>query len=377
MSGTSLDGVDAALVEIRGNGSTTKVELLEFISPSFPDGLSDIILKNSLPNKGNVTEICRLNSLLPHIYAGVIKKLLTKARFPHQKVDLIGTHGQTIHHMPAIENYFGHSFGSTLQIGDPAILAKLTGIITVGDFRTGDMAFGGQGAPLIPYFDFLIFSSASKNRALLNIGGISNFTILKKKSRADDIIAFDTGPGNMLSDFIAKKYFGLGYDKNGKIAQSGKPDEIFFNDLLNNDKYINLPPPKSTGREYYNEKYLHLLLKKYNLLEANDILASVAKLTPHSIFRNYELFVKEKIELDELIISGGGAKNKFFIKELKKYFGKNVSINSLNKFGITSDSKEAVCFAVLANETISGNFSNLPSVTGASRKTILGKICLP
>lgn len=377
MSGTSLDGVDAALVEIKNSGTNIKINLIDFISSPFPDDLPKTILKNSLPGCGNVTDICRLNFLIPHIYFDAVKKLLKKAKFPIEKVDLIGTHGQTIHHLPAKEKYFGHIFGSTLQIGDPAVLAKISNIITVGDFRTGDIALEGEGAPLIPYFDYLIFRSKEKSRALLNIGGISNFTILPKNCTVDDVAAFDTGPGNMLTDFLAKKFLSANYDKGGAAALSGNICKPLFDELILNDKYIISSPPKSTGREYYNEEYLSKYLKKFSSIPFNDFLATVSLLTPFAIYKNFELFVRDKTPVDELIISGGGAKNRFFTNNLKKYFGKNTKIKNINGFGMPSDAKEAVCFAVLANETISGNATNIPAVTGAIKKTILGKICLP
>ena len=377
MSGTSIDGIDAALVEIKNSGADTKINLLEFVSPSFPPGLPYKILKNSLPGKGNVSEICRLNFLLPHLYADAVKKLLTKAKIKPEKVDLIGSHGQTIHHMPEKEKYFGHTFGSTLQIGDPAALAKLTGIITVGDFRTGDVALGGEGAPLIPYFDYLIFRSKTKNRALLNIGGISNFSILKKNCSENEIIAFDTGPGNMLSDYLARKFHNTDFDKNGNFASNGNVITTLLEELVANDKFLNSNPPKSTGREYYNGNYVDGILKKHGSYSPADLFSTISALTPFSVFHNYERFIKNKISINELILSGGGAKNKFFVKLLKKYFGPAVKVDKIDNFGLSSDAKEAVCFAVLANETISGNPVNIPSVTGAARKTILGKICLP
>ena len=181
MSGTSLDGVDAALVEIIGNWVETKINLIGFLDYPFPYGLKEIILKNSVRETSNVEDISRLNFLIPQIYNEAIDLLCEQIDFDKSKIDLIGSHGQTIHHLRAKVNLFDHQVSSTLQIGDPSVLAKLSGIITVGDFRTGDVALGGQGAPLVPYFDYIIFHSAEKNRALLNIGGISNITILHKK----------------------------------------------------------------------------------------------------------------------------------------------------------------------------------------------------
>jgi anhydro-N-acetylmuramic acid kinase len=182
MSGTSLDSVDAALVEIKNSGTKSRIVQRDFLSFPFPEGAKNFILNNSNPGSGNVTDICRLNFLISYIYADAVKALLKKNKLNHKDIDLIGSHGQTIHHLPYKETLFGYTFGSTLQIGDPAVIAKKTGILTVGDFRTGDVALEGQGAPLVPYFDYVLFNSKNKNRALLNIGGISNITYIKKKS---------------------------------------------------------------------------------------------------------------------------------------------------------------------------------------------------
>ncbi len=377
MSGTSLDGVDAVLCEISGSGTSTKINQKNFITFPFPEGMKKIALENSSPGKGNVTDICKLNFLVPLVYVDAIKKLCKKTKVKLKDVDLIGSHGQTIHHLPNIENYFGYEFGSTLQIADPSVIAKLTGILTVGDFRTGDVALGGQGAPLVPYFDYILFHSKKRNRALLNIGGISNFTILNKNRKAKDVIAFDTGPGNMMIDILTKKFSNQDFDKDGKIASSGKVNEKLFNSLIEKDNYIDKQPPKSTGREYYGEEFLSSLQNKFKNISHHDWIATITRFTAYAVYRNYELFVKNETEIDELFVSGGGARNKFLIRRLKEYFGKNVLIKNVENLGISSDAKEAICFAVLANETVSGNPSNIPRVTGASRETILGKICLP
>lgn len=377
MSGTSLDGVDAVLCEITGNGTSTKIIQKKFITYPFPKGLKKVLLENSSPKSGNVTDICKLNFLISLIYVDAVKDLCKKVKIPLSKIDLIGSHGQTIHHLPKKQNYFGYKFGSTLQIADPSVIAKLTGITTVGDFRTGDVALGGEGAPLIPYFDFILFNSREKNRALLNIGGISNFTILNKNETAKNVIAFDTGPGNMLIDILTKKFFNKDFDENGEIAKSGRINEKLFSALIEKDNYIEKKPPKSTGREYYGKEFLSLSLRKFKNIDKKNWISTVTKFTAYAVYKNYDLFIKNKTKIDELFVSGGGAKNKFLLKELKNYFGKNVKIKNVKSLGIDSDSKEAICFAVLANETISGNLSNISNVTGASKETILGKICLP
>jgi len=376
MSGTSLDGVDVVLVEINGNGTKTKINQVAFESFPFPKGLKKLLLENSALDKGNVTDICRLNFLISHIYIDAINYLCNKNKFPISKIDLIGSHGQTIHHLPVNKNMFGYNISSTLQIGDPAVISKLTGIITVGDFRTGDIALGGQGAPLVPYFDYIMFQSNKLNSALLNIGGIANITVLNKKGDSSKVFAFDTGPGNMMIDYLAQKFFNYEYDKDGKISFSGKINEELLNSLIKKDKYIELAPPKSTGREYYGKEFLSSLIKKFKLIKHEDWLATVSEFTAYAVYRNYEKFIFNETVIDELFVSGGGVKNKFIMKRLKKYFGNKVSVKKIENLGISSDAKEAICFAVLANETVSGNPSNIPRVTGASEPTILGKICL-
>jgi len=377
MSGTSLDGIDCVLCKIKNPGTETKIKVINFITFPFPKGLKEVLIENSTPGKGNVTEISKLNFLLAHIYADAVKEIAKKSKISLTKIDLIGSHGQTIQHLPQKENYFGYKFGSTLQIGDPAVIAKLTGITTVGDFRPGDMALGGEGAPLVPYFDYLLFNSKSRNRALLNIGGISNITILEKNANPNDVLAFDTGAGNMLIDFLAKKLFNKEYDVNGNFAEQGKINERLLKELIKKDNFITKKPPKSTGRERYGMAFIEILLKKFKKISKYDIITTVTDFSAYSVYRNYELFIKNKIKIDELFVSGGGAKNKFLLKRLKKYFGLSVDIKTIDSLGISSDAKEAICFAVLANETISGNPSNIPKVTGAKKQTILGKICLP
>jgi len=377
MSGTSLDGVDAVLCEIKGNRTSTRIKMLKFISHSFPNGLKNYLLVNSSPNGGNVTEICKLNFIIARIYSNAIKGLCSKAKVKLSEIDFIGSHGQTIHHLPQKKKLFGYDSSSTLQIGDPSVIAKLTGILTIGDFRVADVAVGGEGAPLVPYFDFIMFHSDEKNRALLNIGGISNFTILNKSGEAKDVIAFDTGPGNMMIDILAKKFFNIDYDKDGRIAFGGNVNENLFNTLIEKDNFIKQKPPKSTGREYYGKEFLSTPLRKYKDISAEDWIATITKFTAYGVYKNYESFIKNETKIEELFVSGGGVRNKAILKELRNYFRKNVKIKNLKALGFSPDAKEAICFAVLANETISGNPSNIPRVTGASKAIILGKICLP
>jgi len=377
MSGTSLDGVDVALIKLEGNSTFSKIELIGFLEYPFPKGVKEKLLKNSTKETSNVEDLSQLNFLIPNIYLDAIKNLCNDLNFPIENIDLIGSHGQTVQHLPKPTKYFGYNISSTLQIGDPAVLAKLTGITTVGDFRTGDIALGGEGAPLIPYFDYIFFHSHKKNRALLNIGGISNFTILNKETGLQDVLAFDTGPGNMLIDTLTKKLFNKNFDKDGNIARVGKLNAELFDVLKQKDSFIEQTPPKSTGREYYGKQFLDDLFERFNNLSNEDWLHTVTKFTSYAVYRNYKMFVMDETKINELIISGGGAKNKFLYECLAQDFGNSVELKVIDDIGVSSDAKEAICFAVLANETISGNPTNIPRTTGAKRATVLGKICLP
>ncbi len=375
MSGTSVDGIDAVLVEISGSGSGTRLKQLKFLTTPFPQGFKEFVVKNSQKESGDVADIARLNFLIAELYAECVKKLCDEAGVSTGEVDLIGSHGQTIHHLPEEEPMFGRRVRATLQIGDPSVLAKLTGILTVGDFRVGDVALGGQGAPLVPYFDYIMFNSKEKTRALLNIGGIANITYLPKGCGAGEVLAFDTGPGNMLADQLMRKLFDSDFDEDGATAATGTIQGDIIDRLMMDD-FVRMKPPKSTGRERYGRSFVSSLLEKYQDRKREDLLATLSEFTPTSVYANYLLFLKPRGEIDELYVSGGGVHNTYMLDSLRRHFS-GVVVNPVDNAGIPSDAKEAVCFAVLANELISGNPTNIPSVTGASRRTMLGKICLP
>ena len=375
MSGTIVDGIDAAIAEIEGSGTGMKMRQIDFITVPFPEGFKELVIRNSLTGTSDVADIARLNFLIAQLYADAVRRLCNHAGVKTQDVDLIGSHGQTIHHLPRAERMFGKDVSATLQIGDPSVLAKLTGIATVGDFRVGDIALGGQGAPLVPYFDYILFRSNEKSRSLLNIGGISNITYLPKGCGTQDVLAFDTGPGNMIVDRLMKKMFNKDFDEGGAIAIAGTIQGDMI-DWLMTDTFVRMAPPKSTGRERYGDPFVTSLLEKYGGRRIEDIIATVSEFTAVSVYTNYLLFLKTKGGIDELFVSGGGAHNRYILDSLRNHFG-GVSVAAAEDIGISSDAKEALCFAVLANELISGNPANLPSVTGASKETLLGKICLP
>ena len=373
MSGTSLDGIDGVLLRVGGSGATTRFTQLAFQHRPFPRGLRDLLLRNSNPQTGRVDDIARLNVVLAHQYADSVRKLARTAGYELSRIGLIGSHGQTIRHLPAAVKMFGRRVMATLQIGDPSILATLTGVTTVGDFRVADMAAGGQGAPLVPYFDWLAFRSKTTCRVLLNVGGIANITVLPPDCPPDDVIAFDTGPGNMVIDALMQKFHRKKFDRNGATAQSGFVI-LELLDWMKRHTYLKRKPPKSTGREMFGEEFVEGLLKRGRRYDREDIIATATEFTAFCVHDAYRRFAERRAHADELIISGGGAKNRCLMTALQNYFT-SARVRTSDEFGISSEAKEAICFAILANECVAGNPANMPSVTGAKRRVVLGKIC--
>lgn len=373
LSGTSVDAVDAVLVRITGSGLKTKLRVIDFTTNPIPKDVRLGILRNSSVYSAKIDEICRLNVILGALFSDAVLKLLRKNKLRAIDVDLIGSHGQTIHHLPGRDPFLGYRVKSTMQIGDPSIIANLTGITTIGDFRIADCAFEGDGAPLVPFLDYILFIHRSENRALLNIGGISNITVLPAGAKKDDVFAFDTGPGNMLIDGLTYYLFSKSYDKGAAFAKKGNVNLELFKYLLE-DKVYRTPPPKSTGREHYGAEFQSKLLKKAKRINKFDVLRTVTEFTAYTVFYNYTNFIKSKTSISELIISGGGAENPLLMRSIKNYF-KGIKVRKMHDHGVTSKNKEAVLFAVLANECISGNPANIKAVTGSTRDIILGKIC--
>lgn len=374
MSGTSVDGIDAALVRVSGKGPSMRLRLVSYVAYPYPKGFREFVLNNSLPGQGSVDTISQLNILHAHFFADAVKRLARKNRLSLSRIDLIGSHGQTIHHIPQPRKMFGKNIRSTLQIGDPATIAKLTGIPTVGDFRTGDMAVGGGGAPLVPYLDFILFRSSTKNRLLLNLGGIANVSVLPKNSGPDEVMAFDTGPANMLIDALMMKYFRRAYDDRGRVAKSGRVIDDLL-DWMMTHPFLSLRPPKSTGREVFGDTYVRQIMRRARRNKPRDIIATVTEFTASSVFDQYERFIRKRCQADELIVSGGGVHNRAMMESLVRHFH-TIPVNLAEEYGISSDAKEAMLIALLASETINEQPANMPGVTGARRSVILGKICL-
>jgi len=297
-------------------------------------------------------------------------KVVNEAGLKTDEVDLIGSHGQTIFHNPPSRK---SGVPSTLQIGEPDVIAERTGITTVADFRTRDIAAGGEGAPLVPYADYILFGREGETRLAQNIGGIANVTLIPE--RLEDVIAFDTGPGNSLMDkvvYIAEG--GERYDRDGLIAEGGEVRKDLLDELLANP-YYRQEPPKSTGEEHFGWRMAEELYEKVReqTITLSDLMATLAELTVETIALSYERFIFPKWDIGEIILSGGGCRNPVLTAGLRRRIP-SIKCSTTDDYGIPSEAKEAVAFAILANELISGNPSNIPAVTGASRAVPLGKI---
>ncbi len=379
MSGTSLDGVDAAVSRLEGSGPDMHVELLGHATFPYPSALRDLLLDNSAPDTSSVLDLSQLNFRLAAEYEHAVRSATAQAGLRLADVDLVGSHGQTMHHVPNRIDCGGGATVSTLQIGDPAVLANLLEVPVVGDFRVADMALGGQGAPLVPYFDYVYFVDPHETRGLLNLGGIANVTVIPPEADFDDVFAFDTGPGNMVVDSLARILYDAPFDESGRYAAGGTFDDDMMAELLR-DPYFEQEPPKSTGREYFGTPYAEHLVTRCQEVMRNpspsDLMATASMLTVFSVYQAYARYVRDRYELDVLIVSGGGMHNEYVMDRLKNTFAP-IPVRTVEDYGLHSDAKEALCFAVLAHEAVNGVPTNMPSVTGASRKTILGKICVP
>ncbi len=381
MSGTSVDGIDAAIVEVTGHSLETEVDLIAFETFPFPTGVPQRILALCQPDTGRVDDICEMNFYIGHLFAEAVKHILQKSGMHTGEIDLIGSHGQTIHHLPKDTNTACNvsRYPSTLQIGEPAVIAHETGIPTIADFRVADMAAGGQGAPLVSYPDYLLFRDSTKTVGLLNIGGIANLTVLPANGTFDSVCAADTGPGNMCIDAVVSEITegAEHYDKNGTRAAQGTPYQLLINEWLKHP-FFHLFPPKTTGREMFGHTYAMECLaacRKHKLPD-NDCIATLTELTVQTIADYIARFITGQNPIDTLYVSGGGVHNRTIMRRLGELLA-NTAVESVDNSGILADAKEAIAFAILANETLHGNAGNLPSATGASVRKVLGKFVLP
>ena len=372
MSGTSVDGVDAALVEIRGHGLDTQVELIGFHSHPFASPVRERIFDLFQPETSSVDELCQMNFLIGEIFAEAALSVVRDAQLEVGEIDLIGSHGQTVYHLPP--QIGAQYIPSTLQLGEPAIISYRTGIPTVGNFRVADLAAGGQGAPLVPYVDFLLFRQPDRTVALQNIGGISNATLIPAGATGSDVLASDTGPGNMIIDSVMEILTDgeEKYDNAGQFAARGSISESLLDEWLGHP-FISAPPPKTTGREAFGRQFAHQAIKQaqdQNVGQA-DLVATLTAFTAETIFDYYRRFLFPHYSVDAIYISGGGVHNLTLMAHLKTLF-QPIPLLPIDSIGFSSDAKEAIAFAVLANEAVHGHPTNLPQVTGASQPMVLG-----
>lgn len=351
MSGTSLDGIDVAIVDI----VRRRINLVAFRSTRYAPKTREAILSVSNAET-HTAHISRLNFALGDLYAKALIEAARQARIRLDSIQLIGCHGQTIF----------HESGNSLQIGEAAVIAERTGIPVISNFRARDISAGGQGAPLVPFFDFRMFRHATRRRVVLNIGGIANITAIPAGAPLEDVIAFDTGPGNMVIDQLVTEYTNgrETFDRSGRIAEAAEPDRQLLAQLLR-DRYYSKKPPKSAGREQYGRDFIERL--KSSGLSLPDLIATVTLLTAGTIARAVG------DQPGDLIASGGGVHNRFLMAHLTAFLP-NMRIATTNDYGIHPDAKEAIAFALLAHQTWLGKPSNVPSATGARHSAVLGSI---
>ncbi|PSQ96214.1 MAG: anhydro-N-acetylmuramic acid kinase [Bacteroidetes bacterium SW_9_63_38] len=377
MSGTSLDGIDAVLARLDGSGPALSVEQEAFVHRSYPSALRTLLERTSASASSPVRELTRLNVRLAHVYADAVDAVLEAAGSARADLDLVGSHGQTVQHLPEPADCADEDVRATLQIGCPSTLANRLGIPVVGDFRPADLALGGQGAPLVPYFDYVTCTASDENRGLLNLGGIANLTVLPADAAPTDVRAFDTGPANMVIDELATRLFDTPCDPDGQHAADGEADHDLLADLLSAD-YFHRPPPKSTGRDPFGANYVDTLLgaAQSRGLSPADTMATATLLTAASVYQAYARYVRPDHSIDVLIVSGGGVHNDTLMKMLENAFSP-IPVRPASAYNLDPDAKEALCFAVLAHETVNGTPTTLPSVTGASDATLLGSVSVP
>ena len=381
MSGTSVDGIDVALVRIapsiRENAAHARLE--NFVAVPFPAAVRAEVLRIAEGTPVSPGEISQLNFRLGHAFGQAALRACRKFRVAPQRLSVIGSHGQTIFHQGRPSRFLGENIASTLQVGEPAVIAAITGVTTVGDFRPADMAVGGQGAPLVPFGDYLLYRDPGRGRAVLNIGGIANVTVIPKAASPHSVVAFDTGPGNMVIDALVH-HFTRGrrsFDAEAQMATRGQLLPGLLNALLA-EKYFRQAPPKSAGREQYGKAYVEKILAwgRRHRARPEDMVRTATLLTALSIADALHRWAVPRSALSQLIVSGGGARNLLILAQLSAALA-GIEVTTTEALDLPGDAKEAFIFALLADETLHGRPSNLPSATGARRPAILGKICYP
>jgi anhydro-N-acetylmuramic acid kinase len=381
MSGTSADGINVALVRLvwrgrsRPRGFDSSNFSFKFLAQAeypYPKAVRQAVLQAMNAPQARVADLARLNFLLAELYAEAV--LATQRRF-HLKAELIGCHGQTLYHQGEPAKVLGRKLAVTWQTGEGSVLAARVGVPVVSDFRPADMAAGGKGAPLVPFLDYLLYRDEHIGRIVQNIGGIANLTAIPAKASSARVIAFDTGPGNMVIDAVADRLFGKPYDRDGRIAASGTVIEPVISGLLRLP-FFRGKPPKTAGREEFGREFAQRFVKSCGRASKADVVATATALTARSIADAVRRFVlSPRGRFREFVVSGGGANNPTLLAMLANELRPlQLKIRASDEFGLPSAAKEAAAFALMAYETWNHRPSNIPSATGAKRPAILGKI---
>ncbi len=378
ISGTSMDGVDAALARLSGTTAKPRVRVRAFLTVPYPAALRRRLLAIAAGEPTTTAELSGLNFLLGEIFARAALKVCKRGRLVPQRLSVIGSHGQTLFHQGARLPRAAAPWlrgASTLQLAEPAVIAARTGAPVVADFRTADMAAGGEGAPLVPLVDYLLLRDARSGAVALNLGGIANLTVIPAAARPHQVFGFDTGPGNMLIDGLVRLFTRgcKSFDRQARLARRGKVIEPLLAQLLRLP-YFSRRPPKSAGREQFGAGFLERYFLSRRGARKEDLVRTAAELTVRSVAQAMERFVFPAApRLRRLIVSGGGARNPLLMERLADLLPQ-LSVETSDRYGLPVDAKEAVAFAVLADRTLRGLAGNLPAVTGAQREVVLGKI---
>ncbi len=384
MSGTSADGINVALVRLEGSAALPldtggqecppHIELLGHAEFPYPRRMRKAVLAAMNAKSASVADLARLSFVLGELYADAV--LATERKF-RVKAELVGCHGQTLYHQGEPAAFLGRKVAVTWQTGEAAVIAARVGVPVVSDFRPADMASGGKGAPLVPFLDYLLYRDDKVGRIVQNIGGIANLTAIPGGAAPEDVIAFDTGPGNMVIDALTSRFFGKAYDRDGRIAASGTVLENVVGSIMR-EPFFRRKPPKTAGREEFGREFVRTFIKACGRREKRDILATATALTARSISGAIKQFVLPLGGFGEFVVAGGGAKNGTFMKLLSEELKPlGLKLRHSQEFGLPSEAKEAVAFALMAYETWNRRPSNVPSATGAKRLAVLGKVSYP
>jgi anhydro-N-acetylmuramic acid kinase len=375
MSGTSADGINVALVRIQGRGFRCRLELLAHYQFPYPANVRRAVLAAMNARSASVADLSRINFILGELYADAVRIAQRRARL---ECELVGCHGQTLYHQGNPALFLGRRVACTWQTGDAATIAAKLGVPVVSDFRPADMAAGGKGAPLVPFLDYVLYRHRRYGRIVQNLGGIGNLTAIPPRALPENVVAFDTGPGNMVIDAVTEHLFDRPYDRNGRLAARGEPIERVLQQLLRHP-FFRQKPPKTAGREQFGREFVHELIRLCRRADENDIVATATALTARSIgiavCRFVLPLVDPPLRFREFVVSGGGTKNATLMRIIREDLAPlKMRVRTSDEFGLPADAKEAVAFALLAYQTWRRMPSNVPSATGAERPAILGKV---